>query len=174
MQVGLVFGVERSSVATMSDEIPDRIRNMTRRDVLQAVRDGIFQCRKLDGTPFTFPPSDRIPSKRNGSPPKAPPPLKTIVKRSHRLIARMRTYSEQDAHCFYCNRHQHFSVWTLDHKTPVSRGGRGGNNIVGACYYCNQQKGCLTLDEFLELRHNLKLMKAKIAEIQAQLLKTRQ
>ena len=146
----------------MSEEIPEHIRCMTRRDVLNGVRDGIFQCRKLDGTAYMFPPSDRVPRKQSRS-----LPLKAVVKRSQSLTTRMRTYSEQDSKCFYCNRHQHFSTWTLDHKTPRCRGGAGGKNIVGACYSCNQQKSCLTLDEFLALRHDPKLTKAKIAEVQA-------
>ncbi len=146
----------------MIDEIPEHIRAMTRRDVLQAVRDGVFQCRKLDGSEFTFPPADRLPRNQ-----KSLLSLKGIVKKSQRLRARMRTYSEQDAHCFYCNRTQHFDAWTIDHKTPLSRGGnrKGDSNIVGACSSCNHQKDCLTLEEFLAVRHDPKLIKAKIAEV---------
>lgn len=65
-------------------------------------------------------------------------------------------------HCFFCgtrltkrggrNRHgQHIKTSaTRDHLIPKTRG--GGNsyeNIVDACFRCNNEKGSMTLDEYI-------------------------
>lgn len=145
----------------MTDEIPEHIRNLTRLEVMRAVREGWLQAKNLDGTPFTFPPSE-IPAKPN---PRQKPKLsihKTVEKRSRNYKMRVETYSNQNAQCYYCNHHKRFELWTLDHKIPVSRGGKEGNNIVGACSMCNTLKACLTVEEFLEVRHDQKLLKSKV------------
>src|ERR1044072_2185592 len=138
----------------MSDEIPERLRAMTRRDVIQAVRDGVLQATKLDGSPFMFPTSDRKPRS-----PKAPRKHKITPEqsRSQRIgnPERARLYAEQNGHCFYCNKRKDFYDWTIDHKTPICRGGsKVMSNTVGACATCNSAKGPLTVDEFLAVRHD--------------------
>jgi 5-methylcytosine-specific restriction endonuclease McrA len=38
---------------------------------------------------------------------------------------------------------------TRDHRVPLSRGGQlVPNNTVACCQKCNQEKGCLTYDEY--------------------------
>lgn len=77
-----------------------------------------------------------------------------------RISIRERLYESQGSVCHYCksvitkntedgkflvSRH-----WTIDHKTPVSRGGTNEeSNLVGACEHCNKNKDCLTEEEFL-------------------------
>lgn len=55
--------------------------------------------------------------------------------------------------CWYCGsilKHVpgHPRRPTRDHVVPRSRGGRGPNNYVAACYACNHRKKALPLDEF--------------------------
>lgn len=59
--------------------------------------------------------------------------------------------------CFYCKgpiaaRTGRANSATRDHVVPRSRGGGNGrDNIVVACWRCNQVKGNMTGDEFREL-----------------------
>lgn len=46
--------------------------------------------------------------------------------------------------CFYCGDPAN----SLDHKLPRSRGGHKGDNLVPACFRCNQMKGNQTVEEF--------------------------
>lgn len=62
--------------------------------------------------------------------------------------------------CFYCGcllvKHLHVvghpvppNAWSLDHRKPKCRGGKGLlHNKVPACYKCNLDKGSLTLEEY--------------------------
>lgn len=63
---------------------------------------------------------------------------------------RHRSYIEQGALCFYCANLTDFDKWTIDHKLPLCRGGRGGVNCVGCCSTCNTAKGSMTFEEFLQ------------------------
>lgn len=52
----------------------------------------------------------------------------------------------QDGRCFYCGREMTWSIGnrmaTLDHYTPRALGGSNErDNLVAACYRCNQWKG---------------------------------
>lgn len=50
-------------------------------------------------------------------------------------------------HCWYCDARD--VDITIDHLTPVSRGGtHANNNIVPACRSCNSRKGNKTLEEY--------------------------
>jgi 5-methylcytosine-specific restriction endonuclease McrA len=41
---------------------------------------------------------------------------------------------------------------TVDHKTPLSKGGKNtGSNYVLACFDCNQKKGDMDYDEYMEM-----------------------
>ena len=57
--------------------------------------------------------------------------------------------------CHYCGRQTHPSNLTMDHITPVVRGGRSTkNNIVPCCEECNARKQSKTpveWQEYLEL-----------------------
>lgn len=49
--------------------------------------------------------------------------------------------------CFYCGSAE---ANTIDHCTPISRGGSDSpNNLVAACKRCNYRKGEKTADEFI-------------------------
>lgn len=65
----------------------------------------------------------------------------------------------KQAHCYYCGsallgrgRKSKFYPKdhraTLDHVIPKAAGGRGEDNFVAACQACNEEKGCLSVDEF--------------------------
>jgi len=53
--------------------------------------------------------------------------------------------------CIYCLKPIEFGKDTLEHKTPLSRGGTNlYKNLAVACNYCNSKKRFLTEEEFLE------------------------
>lgn len=56
------------------------------------------------------------------------------------------------AQCYYCGvtltRRGHHKI-TWDHRVPKSKGGNGKENLVPACFVCNQDKGIMTEDEFM-------------------------
>lgn len=58
-------------------------------------------------------------------------------------------FSAQGGLCFYCGKPPS-SGMTRDHLIPLSRGGFGKQNIVGACGNCNHAKANMTLQEFLD------------------------
>lgn len=62
---------------------------------------------------------------------------------------RLKTHEQQSGECYYCGEPTEMSDWTLDHKIPISSGGKHRNNRVGCCYNCNKAKGNMTVDEFL-------------------------
>jgi 5-methylcytosine-specific restriction endonuclease McrA len=44
---------------------------------------------------------------------------------------------------------------TADHAKPLSRGGYDKRkNVVACCYRCNQEKGSMTVGEFMAKRRN--------------------
>lgn len=60
--------------------------------------------------------------------------------------------------CSYCGarvivgRHGGPRLATIDHKTPLSRGGTWKRyNLTCACRLCNETKGSMTAEEFMEL-----------------------
>lgn len=70
-------------------------------------------------------------------------------------------YKLQNGKCFYCSvmlqvavvkkgRAAPMNLATIDHKRPTSRGGTWSNdNIVLACWRCNNAKGSMTHDEYV-------------------------
>lgn len=86
-----------------------------------------------------------------------------------------------DVRCGYCGRPVSRTVGqndpsraTVDHKTPVARGGspwRQANMLV-ACRVCNQAKGPLTAGEYRLVRGDWKALRALKATVQAQLAGT--
>jgi 5-methylcytosine-specific restriction endonuclease McrA len=51
--------------------------------------------------------------------------------------------------CFYCGSELNRETATVDHKTPLSRGGSWhASNLVTSCRKCNFSKGSLDLIEF--------------------------
>lgn len=65
----------------------------------------------------------------------------------------------QNGRCHYCRRPfyacegEHPRRATLDHRLPTSRGGEHHwENVVAACWRCNQDKSDMTEEEFIEAR----------------------
>lgn len=62
--------------------------------------------------------------------------------------------------CYYCGRKFLPSELTMDHKIPVSRGGRSQKiNLVPACKECNNKKKYLLPTEWNEYMQSLKSLK---------------
>lgn len=52
--------------------------------------------------------------------------------------------------CYYCQESFHSEQLTLDHKVPLSRGGRSNKgNVVVCCKDCNSSKSSLTPAEMI-------------------------
>lgn len=59
------------------------------------------------------------------------------------------TYANQGGICHYCKRYIFIEDWTVDHLTPLARGGDNlDNNKKGCCERCNNAKSCLTEEEY--------------------------
>lgn len=64
---------------------------------------------------------------------------------------------KQNHRCYYCNepifrdcKQGHPQEATVDHRTPLSRGGSNNMcNLVAACFACNNRKADRTAEEFL-------------------------
>lgn len=57
--------------------------------------------------------------------------------------------------CFYCQARIAPSELTMDHKTPVVRGGRSNRqNLVPCCKACNSEKKYMCMEEFLQYRQD--------------------
>ncbi|MCC6918918.1 MAG: HNH endonuclease [Alphaproteobacteria bacterium] len=72
---------------------------------------------------------------------------------------KFRLFGFQDRRCFYCKRIMRITQtrcpeqFTIDHTRPLCRGGRDNDeNRVGCCNECNQVKGFMTAEEFIEWR----------------------
>lgn len=70
----------------------------------------------------------------------------------------LRLLAAQGGRCYYCDSAlcrgaQHPKAQpTLDHRVPPGRGGSNAiENLVAACFDCNQRKGDMTGDEFLAM-----------------------
>lgn len=52
----------------------------------------------------------------------------------------------QEGICYHCGKNFAFQELTMDHLTPLVRGGKTGkNNVVTSCNKCNSQKSFKTL-----------------------------
>jgi len=55
--------------------------------------------------------------------------------------------------CYYCGGQFRPADLSMDHKTPLVRGGRSSkNNLVPACKVCNNEKKYLLLSEWIAAR----------------------
>ena len=55
--------------------------------------------------------------------------------------------------CYYCGGHFRPADLSMDHKTPLIRGGRSSkSNLVPACKDCNNEKKYLLLSEWIAAR----------------------
>lgn len=58
---------------------------------------------------------------------------------------------KQSNKCLYCECHLDARSMTIDHMIPRSRGGSNTlENLAAACSKCNNAKGSMTKDEYLE------------------------
>jgi 5-methylcytosine-specific restriction endonuclease McrA len=76
--------------------------------------------------------------------------MSNYVTNSYRR-ARKRLLKNEEAasRCYYCKCLITPETLTVDHKIPMSRGGKHhDDNLVVACLKCNKEKGILTDDEF--------------------------
>lgn len=59
-------------------------------------------------------------------------------------------YNRYKGKCALCGDNISFEEMTIDHKTPISRGGDGSfSNMQATCDSCNCMKHYLTQDEFM-------------------------
>lgn len=68
--------------------------------------------------------------------------------------------------CRYCKMTLPPTRLTIDHLTPLSKGGSNANgNLVACCQDCNSDKDSLTFDEYMRLLlHRKKLRAEKAAQ----------
>lgn len=67
----------------------------------------------------------------------------------HKSIVKDEAYRDQSGRCYYCDKYLEYTQATLDHLTPLARGGADAPfNIVVACLACNQDKAEKTLEEY--------------------------
>ena len=68
------------------------------------------------------------------------------------LPLKMLVYMRSKGRCHYCDIELRISEATMDHRLPVSRGGRTVlDNLVLACESCNRTKGRKTSEEFTDI-----------------------
>jgi 5-methylcytosine-specific restriction endonuclease McrA len=64
-------------------------------------------------------------------------------------------YLNQSPYCIYCGIPLTYDTATLDHIIPKSRRGTDQlANLVLCCNQCNEEKGCLSLQNFITSRNN--------------------
>jgi 5-methylcytosine-specific restriction endonuclease McrA len=65
---------------------------------------------------------------------------------------RLRVMDRDKYTCYYCGRICRKEEIEVDHLIPRSRGGKDNlDNLVTACHGCNQAKGDLLFDEWLDI-----------------------
>jgi 5-methylcytosine-specific restriction endonuclease McrA len=81
--------------------------------------------------------------------PMRPEPIRSCTK--YRSSTRRKRLALLNRHpfCHYCNQRLFDRTSTVDHKTPVSQGGKSTwSNVVLACEGCNAEKADMTADEY--------------------------
>lgn len=74
----------------------------------------------------------------------------------NRLSRGSQKFHKRNRLCWYCGARVVLDpkggaarMATVDHQTPISRGGSGAkDNLVTACQTCNQQKANMTVEEY--------------------------
>lgn len=88
---------------------------------------------------------------RYGYDPEKSQRKKTNPERKHHGNSRSKrfTYANQGGVCHYCEKYIMLEDWTVDHLTPLVRGGLNiPPNLKGCCTRCNCSKACLTDEEY--------------------------
>ena len=79
-----------------------------------------------------------------------------LTMRSHQHVVpdlSLAVYVRSGGRCHYCGVTLSVATMTLDHVVPVNRGGTTClDNLVASCAPCNQEKGGLSLAEFMVSR----------------------
>ncbi len=93
-----------------------------------------------------FPYSDRVPAVG-----RSKKKLNALNKtQSGKKSRARRKLWVRDPHCHYCKRKIRFEHATIDHKVPLSKGGRNHDeNFLLACKTCNSIKGSLDYEPAL-------------------------
>jgi len=74
-------------------------------------------------------------------------------KKSKSKKRRNRIYKNRLHVCYYCEVPLTFEKATVDHLTPVSKGGTNDSmNLVLACRSCNMEKSDMTENKYWEFR----------------------
>lgn len=74
-------------------------------------------------------------------------------KYTTREVTIMNNIRKSNTRCYYCNEKVGINYRTVDHKTPISRGGETiPENLVMSCERCNSEKGFLTEEEYREYK----------------------
>ena len=90
----------------------------------------------------------RLRMKRN----KLPPPPFTLDEYRQDILGVMGGKEDGPIHCRYCKRIFTIAEIAVDHAKPLSRGGDTGlSNLDYPCAACNDGKGGLEVDEYLDL-----------------------
>lgn len=73
--------------------------------------------------------------------------------RSWRANNIQKIYDRDAGLCLYCHQSVSLEEATLDHLTPLSRGGQACSlsNVTISCYDCNWNKSCLTAEEYISV-----------------------
>lgn len=88
------------------------------------------------------------------------PQRNLLMKMGYSIFHKVRCRIAHDCNwlCSYCGTQVHAGRFggdqlaTIDHKTPLSRGGTWKrHNLTCACRGCNQAKGSMTAEEFMAL-----------------------
>ena len=74
--------------------------------------------------------------------------IDVFSRRRKSYSKRIRILTRDRLRCAYCRKHFGLNALTIDHIIPSSRGGEtSGENLVAACFSCNQKKGDRTPEE---------------------------
>lgn len=74
----------------------------------------------------------------------------------------MNNIRKSNTRCYYCNHGVKESKRTIDHKTPLCRGGKTiSENLVMSCFQCNNEKDFLTEEEYKEYKEVLDMRISK-------------
>jgi 5-methylcytosine-specific restriction endonuclease McrA len=73
-----------------------------------------------------------------------------VVRRKIPKLLRQAVIARDGLVCVYCEAALHQNAVHLDHKVPISRGGKHTvSNLCVSCAPCNHAKGTMTPEEFL-------------------------
>lgn len=83
-------------------------------------------------------------------------------KYTTREVTIMNNIRKSNTRCYYCNEKVGINYRTVDHKTPISRGGETiPENLVMSCERCNSEKGFLTEEEYREYKEIADMLVSK-------------